>query len=164
MNPLNKKLSSLLIAVTLLFTHSTVLLAQEASGQPDWVAVQAIAKGKKVSIEMKSGDRIEGKIISSSDTGLELIRKKNPVSVKRTDIRRVHWLRSGSRLKAALIGAGVGAGVGAGAGAGFLHASGGSDSAAEYMAGITLAAAGIGAALGAIAGRGTKQILVYESR
>jgi len=164
MNPLNKRLSSLLIVVILFFTHSTVLLAQEASGQSEWGAVQAIAKGKKVAIEMKSGDRIEGKIINISDTGLELIRKKNPVGVNRMDIRRVYLLRSGSRLKAALIGAGVGAGLGAGAGAGFLHASGGSDSAVEYMAGITLAAAGIGAALGAIAGRGSKQTLVYESR
>lgn len=154
MNPLNKKLSSLPIAVILLFTQPTVLSAQEVPGQPDWAAVQAIAKGKKVAIEMKSGARIEGKIINTSDIGLELIRKNKSVSVNRTEVRRVYLLRGGSRLKAALIGAF----------AGFLHASGGSDSAADFMVGITLATAGVGAALGAIAGRGSKRTLVYESR
>jgi hypothetical protein len=117
-----------------------------------------------LAIEMKNGERIEGKLNNTSDTGLELIRKSTTVSVDRTEIRRVYRLSGGSRLKAALIGAGVGAGVGAGAGAGFLGATDGSDSAGHFMVGITLAVAGIGAAIGAVAGGGSKRTLIYESK
>ena len=156
---------SFLIAIVLLFTQPPAALAQDAQGQSDWAAVQAMAKGrKKAAIETKNGERIEGKISDTSDTGLELIRKNKTVSVNRTDIRRIYRLSGGSRVKAALIGAGVGAGVGAGAGAGFLSASGGSDSAGDFMIGITLALAGIGAAIGAVAGGGSKRTLIYETR
>jgi hypothetical protein len=158
-----KKLFALSIITVLLFTQSPAALAQDAPGQPDWAAVQAIAKGKKLAIEMKNGERIEGKLNNTSNTGLELISKNKTVSVNRTEIRRIYRLSGGSRLKAALIGAGVGAGVGAGAGAGFLGASGGSDSAGDYMVGATLVGAGIGAAIGAIAG-GSKRTLIYESK
>jgi hypothetical protein len=159
-----KKLLALTITAVLLFTQSPATSAQDAPGQSDWATVQAIAKGKKLAIEMKNGDRIEGKLSDASDTGLELIRKNKTVSANRTEIRRIYRLSGGSRLKAALIGAGVGAGVGAGAGAGFLSATGGSDSAGHYMIGITLAVAGIGAAIGAVAGGGSKRTLIYESK
>jgi len=138
--------------------------AQDAPGQQDWAAVQAIAKGRKLVIETKNGERLEGKLSNTSDTGLELIRKNKTVSVAGTDIRRIYRLDGGSRVKAALIGGGIGAGVGAGAGAGVLSATGGSDSAADFMAGMTLAIAGIGAAIGAIAGGQSKRTLIYESK
>jgi hypothetical protein len=159
-----KKLFALTITAVLLFTQSPAASAQDAPGQSDWATVQAITKGKKLAIEMKNGERIEGKLNNTSDTGLELIRKNKTVSANRTEIRRIYRLSGGSRLKAALIGAGVGAGVGAGASAGFLGATGGSDSAGHYMVGITLAVAGIGAAIGAVAGSGSKRTLIYDSK
>ncbi len=161
---MTKKLIAPILAIVLLFTQSPEALAQAAPGESDWAAVQAIVQGKKLAIETKNGERIEGKLSNTSDTGLELIRKNKIVSVNRADIRRVYRLSGGSRVKGALIGAGVGAGVGVGAGFGILGATGGSDSAGDFMAGITLAVAGIGAALGAIAGGASKRTLIYESR
>ncbi|MGH9835535.1 MAG: hypothetical protein ACREBD_15515 [Blastocatellia bacterium] len=159
-----KKLLAPAITLVLLFTQSPAALAQAAPGLSDWATIQAIAKGKKLAIEMKNGDRIEGKLSNTSDTRLELISKNKTVGANRTEIRRIYRLSGGSRLKAALIGAGIGAGVGAGASAGYLSATGGSDFAGDFIAGATLVVAGIGAAIGAIAGGGSNRTLIYESK
>ncbi len=155
---------SLLSLFLILTLSNQSILAQDAQGQPDWAAVQAVPAGQKLAIESKSGERIEGKLSSISDASLTLVSQNKTVSVNKTDVRRVYRLSGGSRLKTALIGAGIGAGVGVGVGFGLLAATGGSDESADIVAGCVLVVAGIGGALGALAGKGSKHTLIYDLR
>ena len=158
------KVFSLAFALTLLLTQPPTLLAQEATSQQSWAAVEALAAGDKLRVETKSGEHIEGKHTELSDSALTLSRKGQTMSLNRTDIRRIYRLGGGSWVKSTLIGTGVGAGVGVGVAAAALGATGGSDETAAFIAIVSLLGAGIGAAVGAAAGKGAKRMLIYESK
>lgn len=155
---------SLAFALALLLTQPPMLLAQEATNQQSWAAVEALSAGDKLRIETESGEHVEGKYVELSDSALMLSRQGRTLGLNRTDIRRIYRLGVGSRLKSALIGTGVGAGAGVGAAVAALGATGGSDESVAFIAVISLLGAGIGAAAGAAAGKGTKRTLIYESR
>jgi hypothetical protein len=158
------KVFSLAFALALLLTQPPTLLAQEATSQQSWAAVEALAAGDKLRVETKSGEQIEGKHTGLSDSALTLSRKGRTMSLNRTDVRRIYRLGGGSRVKSALIGTGVGAGLGVGGAAAALGATGGSDETGAFIAIVSLLGAGIGAAVGAAAGKGTKRTLIYESK
>jgi len=151
-------------AAVLLLTQPPVLLAQDAPGQQDWAAVQAVPSGAELVVETKAGKRVKGKLSNVSDLTLTLVRKNNPVDLDRTDVQRIYRRSDGARTKSALIGAGVGAGLGVGLAFAALHATGGSDEAGDLILQWGSLAAGIGAAVGAVAGSGHKRVLIYDAK
>jgi hypothetical protein len=160
------KLFALTLSVILLLSQPSFLLAQVASPPQDWASVEALAAGVNLQIETKDGKRLKGKLSSVSPTALELVTRNNgTTSVNKDVIRKIYQVsRSGSRAKSAAIGAAVGAGFGAGLSLVALIATGGSDDSGGILAKGILLGAGIGGGIGLAAGKGSRRVLVYESR
>lgn len=102
------------LVCVLLFVQPLILTAQTFVVQADWNAVKNVAAKSKLRVETKNGDRANGIVGDVSDSTLVLTQKGKTASFNRTDVRRIYVLKSGSRVKTTLIGAGAGAGAGAG--------------------------------------------------
>lgn len=159
---MKSKLFTLSITLLLAFAQASPAFAQTTGGGGNWSAVGELSRGDKLSVEMKSGERVEGKLSSVSDAALVISQDgSKTATLERADIRRVYHTRGSSRRKWALIGTAIGGGVGAGGG-GYLIARGVSEPA--VIVGGAALGAGIGAGLGAALGRDKKNDLIYEAR
>ena len=154
---------SLALAASLLLTP--VVSAQSAAG--DWSAVKAVEIGSKLSVKLKDGKTVEGRLTGVSNEELSLSVKNRATDLKREEVRSVHRVEGKSATKATLIGMGVGAGAGAAVG---LAADGASDSGGfetfdnVAAAALTVLGAGAGALTGFLIGRrGRKRVLVYQA-
>jgi hypothetical protein len=159
----NKLLIRFCLVVSLLLSP-TALLAQTANG--DWSTVRNLPTDTQVSVKLKTGKSIDGRIASVSDTSITLAGKKQG-EIRREDVQSVHQLIKKSAMPATLIGAVVGAGIGAGIGA----AAGATDNSGfeKVDHAVTAGLAVVGAVVGAVSGyfigrRASKRILVYESK
>ena len=146
---------------------STVTVSAQTTTS-DWSRVNAVAIGSDLSVKLKSGKTIKGRLNSVSDTTLSLTVKNAVQDLRREDVASVHEVTSKSAAKSTLIGAGVGAGAGAGLGA---LADSDDENSFDITDGRLLAAGGaiIGAGLGALTGfligrSGKKRVLVYEAK
>ena len=162
----SRTLASLMVAFTVLVSV-TPALAQQGNASSDWSTVMAISPGEKLSIELKDGKKIKGRLRTVSDSMLTLDRDSKTSDLSRDSISRVYRL-VGSAGKSVGKAAAIGAGIGAGAGVGVGIASGGYETLSRgEVAGILgLVGAGIGAGIGAIVGGlGSKEtrVLVYQS-
>jgi hypothetical protein len=119
---MKSRVSSLLIALVLLLTTSTIAPAQtNNSGQPatalnsqDWQGLRDLKLGKKILVELKSGGTVKGKLFSLEGTRLVLSDDGNAYDLEQREIRRVYELKGRwSRTKASRIGAIIGLVVGA---------------------------------------------------
>ena len=154
-----------------LFLAASLLLASAAPAQNgtaatgDWSAVKAISAGSKLSVKLKSGRTIEGRLAGVTDDALSLSVKSKPAELKREDVRSVYRLTGKSATKATLIGLGVGAGAGLALGAAADSSSDGFEGIdAAVTAGLTVLGAGAGALTGYLLGRrGGKRVLVYQA-
>ena len=159
----NKLTTSLLLMVVLLV--STVTASAQTS-TADWSRLNTVSAGSKLSVKLKSGKIVAGKLASVSDAALSLTVKDKPVDLKREDIASVYQVTKKSATKATLIGLGVGAGAGAAIGL----AGSGNDNGFDKIdhavtAGLTVLGAGAGALTGFLIGRsGNKQVLIYQSQ
>lgn len=160
------KLFAVTFTIVLLFSQSSFLLGQNTSQQQDWTVVQNLSTGIKLLVETKDGKRIKGNLNNVSATTLTLSRNQTTANFNKDDIRKIYQFSSGggSRAKSALIGTAVGAGVGAGGAAIALGSTGGSDDTTGILTTGILIGAGIGAVIGLVAGKGSKRVLIYESR
>jgi len=159
------KLFALTFTILLLLSQPSFLLGQNVPQQQDWTAVQNLSIGVKLLIETKDGKSLKGNLNNVSVTTLSLTRKNTTTNLNRDDIRKIYQLGSGgSRVKSALIGTAVGAGVGAGGAAIALGATGGSDDTTGVVTSGILIGAVIGAVVGLVVGKGSRRVLVYESR
>jgi len=154
-------LSLVLVASLLL---APVASAQTASG--DWSALKAVAAGSKLSVKLKTGKSVEGRLTAVSDDSLSLSVKNKPVDLKREDVQSVYQVGGKSATKATLIGLGVGAGAGAAAGAVADSSSDGFETIDNVAtAALAVLGAGAGALTGYLIGRSRrKRVLVYEAR
>jgi small nuclear ribonucleoprotein (snRNP)-like protein len=147
---------------------SMMLAAQTtAATTSDWSALKAVTSGSKLSVRLKNGKTVEGKLNSVSDAALMLSIKNSVQDLKREDVLSVYQLTKKSATKATLIGMGVGAGAGAaiGAAGGANDGSGFEKIDHAVTAGLTVIGAGLGALTGYLVGRGgSKRVLVYESK
>lgn len=165
----SKSLTS--IVLLLLLTLPSIGLAQNSSGQSaDWAAVRSLVRGEKLSVRLKDGKKLEGRLLDVSDSGLTIDRKGSPTDLDRQSVEKVYRLTPksvGKSIgKSALIGAGVGFGAGAGLG---IAAGTYEDLETTELIGIlggigAAIGAGVGAMVGAIAGSGNKKVLVYDSK
>jgi len=163
----NKLAISFALLVSILFSSLT-LAAQELKGLTtgDWSRLNTVATGTKVTVKLKNGKTIEGKLSSVSDTSLALSVKNRSVDLPRQDVLSVYQVTKKSAAKATLIGLGVGAGAGAAIGA---AGGDGNDgwvfiSKKQAAAGLSVLGAGVGALTGYLIGRGGhKRVLIYQA-
>jgi hypothetical protein len=159
------KLFAITFTIVLLFSQPSFLLGQSVSQQQDWTAVQNLSTGIKLLIETKDGKSLKGNLNNVSATTLTLSRNNTTANFNRDDIRKIYqFSRGGARVKSALIGTAVGAGIGVGGAAIALGSTGGSDDTTGILTSGILIGAGIGAVIGLVAGKGSRRVLVYESR
>jgi len=142
-------------------------VAQQGNASTDWSVVTAISPGEKLSIELKDGKKIKGRLRTISDSTLTLDRGSKTSDHSRDSIARVYRM-AGSAGKSVGKAAAIGAAIGGGAGVGVGVASGGyEDLSRGEIAGILGAVgAGVGAGIGAIVGglgSKEKKVLVYQS-
>jgi hypothetical protein len=161
-----KKLTITIILAASFLLPSATLAAQgqNAPATSDWSRLNTVASGSRVSVKLKSGKTIEGKMTAVTDTGLTLSVKNQPLDLKREDVFSVYQTARKSATTSTLIGLGVGAGAGAAIGlAGSNH-----DSFSKIdhavTAGLAVLGAGAGALTGYLIGKsGRKKVLIYQA-
>jgi hypothetical protein len=129
-----------------------------------WEGLKAVPPGDEVSVRLRNGQTLKGRLISVSDTALTLAQGKNTTDVSRADALRVHRVVSKSAKRAALIGLGIGAGTGLGGTAIYAHSGGRGGEADLWGLVAVVASAGGGALIGYIWGSRKQKALVYETR
>lgn len=158
-----------LVILTLIGNSMVSLAAQAVDPNRQWAEVRATPTGNKLSLRLKDGKKMEGRLVNINDSGLSIDRGSQTSDVSRDSIEKVYRVEAGSRgrsvAKGALIGAGVGFGVGAGVG---IAAGNYEDLETAELVGILGGiGAAIGAGLGALFasfGKKEKKVLIYESR
>ena len=143
---------------------SPVASAQTASG--DWSALKSVVAGSKLSVKLKTGKTVEGRLTGVSDDGLSLTVGGRPTELKAVEVLRIHRVGGSSAKKGALIGLAVGGGAGLAVGlAGSSADDSFNDLDAPVTAGLAVLGAGAGALIGYAVGRSRrKRVLVYEAR
>jgi hypothetical protein len=159
----NKLAITLALVVSILFSSVTLAAQQTRGSSTDWSSLSTVASGSDLSIKLKNGKTVDGKLGSVSESGLSLTAKNKSVDLKREDVLSVHQVFKKSATKATLIGLGVGAGVGAGIG---VAASNDDDFAKiDHVATavVTVLGAVAGGVVGYFVGKsGKKRVLIYE--
>lgn len=159
-----KKFACLVLTVLIM----NLMAAAFQKTTADWSAVRTLPAGSKLSVRLKDGKKIEGILVSVSDSGLTLTRNNQTVDLGQPDIAKVYQLipRSAGKSagRSALIGAGIG--FGAGVAAGGAIGSYEDIQTLESMAVLGTIGAGIGAVVGAIKGLVSKhrRALIYNAK
>lgn len=159
---------ALIICLALPIVAAAGQSKQSNTSSGDWSVVQSVPLGDKLSVKLKDGKKVEGRLRAASDTTLTLDRGNKTSDLDRNSIARIHRYVSSSVGKSIGKSTAIGAGVGFGAGAGLGIAAGQyEDIETAALVGIFGAiGAGIGAAVGVIVGAasatGRKKMLVYE--
>jgi len=160
------KQTATIVVLLLSFLLSPVTLVAQ-TGTNDWSRLSAVASETKLSVKLKDGKRVEGRLRSVSDTSLSLTVKNAAKEIRREDVASVHEVAKKSAKKATLIGLGVGAGVGAGLAIASERNENDTffETRDSVSAGFVALTAGIGALAGFLVGRtGNKRVLLYESK
>jgi hypothetical protein len=160
-----KKLTiSLMLVAALLLSSETASAQLSIAPSSDWSRLNAITAGSKLSVKLKSGKTVDGKLSGVSDTALSLTIKDKPVDLKREDVLSVYQITKKSATKATLIGLGVGAGAGLAIGLAGRSKDDLVNLNNPVTAGLTVLGAGAGALTGFLIGRsGGKRELVYQA-
>lgn len=161
---------SLILITSILLLPGSLVAQTSTAPSNDWSRLAAVESGSKLSIKLKDGKRVEGKLSNLSDTSLTLSVKNKPVELKRDDIRSVHQVKGRSTKKWTLIGMGVGAGATAAVVA--VGRANDDDTGFDFdklenaiHGGLVVAGAGVGAITGFFVGRTRrKRVLVYQTR
>lgn len=153
---------SLLLLVILI--HPTFAIAQGPVVGGDWTAVQEVAPGQELVVELKDGKSLKGKLNSATADELSIIRKNKSENIQRDRIAQVYRVKGkAEKGKYAAIGAGIGAGVGLGIG--LAQNSPPKDDGEIYPIVATPLGAGIGAAVGFLFGQTKrKRVLIYQAK
>ena len=110
-----------------------------------WEKLAALAIETLITVDLKSGDRIEGNFEGLSPSELSLRTGSAQAAIPRSEIQKITARQHDRRWNTTLIGAGIGAGIGFGT---VVARAGGWEKGEEFAAygwGISLLGAGIGA-------------------
>jgi hypothetical protein len=160
------KLAISLALLAAILSSTVRLSAQETkdAASSDWSRLNAVTSGSKLTIKLKNGQSIDGKLTGVSDTSLTLSVKHKSVDLNRQDVLSVFLVKKKSAAKATLIGLGVGAGAGAAVGVAGTREDGFAKLDHALTAGLTVLSAGAGALTGYLIGRsGRKRVLIYQA-
>lgn len=157
------KFFSVLMAVALIATQSSVALVNAQGSSTSWSAVQAVGVDERLIVKQKDGKTIEGKMIEANDTNLSLTRNGKVVNISRDSISQIlHSRGKAQKGKWAAIGAAIGAGTGAGIGG--IKTRDSFDDGEIYVVAGTIIGAGAGAVGGLIFGASRRsRELIYQS-
>ncbi len=161
-----KSIALITVVVALLLNSIPASAGQNASAE--WAAVQSLASGEKVKVELKDGKKVEGRLLNVSNTSLTLERKNKPTDFGRDSIAKVYRFVKKSAGRSIAKSTAIGAGVGFGAGLGVSLAAGqyedlDTGELVGILGGIGAAiGAGIGALVGSF-GSHERRELVYQS-
>jgi hypothetical protein len=160
---LGRRALAISLALTASMLLPSVAPAQTTAAQArDWSALKSVEQGSKLSVKLKGGKTVEGRLGGVTDAALSLSVGGKATDFGREDVLSVYRLKHKSAAPATLIGMGVGAGIGAAVGA-----SGDDDFVISRGAGaaaVGAVGAGLGALVGYAFGRGrSKRVLVYEA-
>ncbi len=164
-----KKLISFALILCMALPMAAIA-GQSGTVSNDWRAVQSVPLGDRLSVKLKDGKKMEGRLVAASDTSITLDRGKQTSDLDRNSIARVQRYVSNSVGKSIGKSTAIGAGIGFGAGAGVGLAAGQyEDIETASLVGILGAiGAGIGAAVGVLVGAasatGRKKVTIYESK
>lgn len=161
--------TSLILITSILLAPSSLVAQTSTASINDWSRLSAVGPESKLTIRLKNGKKVDGRLSSVSDGGLTLSVKDKPLEVKRADIRSVHQVKPPSTAKWTLIGTGVGAGATAAVVA--VARSNDDDTGFDFdklenaiHGGLVVVGAGVGAITGFFVGRSRrKKVLIYES-
>lgn len=162
-----KSRTLILTMVMLTFLMSvTPSLGQQVSVSSDWSVVTAIGTSEKVSVELKDGKKMKGRLRTVTDSMMTVDRGSKTTDISTDSIARVYRM-AGSAGKSVGKAAAIGAGIGGGIGVGIGIASGGYEDlgrgeVAAIAGGVGVIGAGIGALVGGL-GSKEKKVLVYQS-
>ena len=160
----NKITISVALVAALLLSSATVSAQLSTAPTSDWSRLNAVTAGSKVSVKLKSGKTVDGKLSGVSDSALSLTVKGKPVDVKREDVLSVYQIKKKSVAKATLIGLGVGAGAGLAIGLAGRSKDDLVNLNNPVTAGLTVLGAAAGALTGFLIGRsGGKRVLIYQA-
>jgi hypothetical protein len=155
---------SLTLVAALLLSSVTVSAQLSTAPTSDWSRLNAVTAGSKLSVKLKSGKTVDGKLSGVSDTALSLTVKDKSVDLKREDVLSVYQIKKKSATKATLIGLGVGAGAGAAIGVAGRSKDDLVNLNNPVTAGLTVLGAAAGALTGFLIGRsGNKRVLIYQA-
>jgi small nuclear ribonucleoprotein (snRNP)-like protein len=161
-----KQLAISIILLSSFLLSSLTLAAQDNTS--DWARLNSLTAGSKLSVELKNGTTVKGKLSSVSDALLTLTVKNAPMELRREDVLSVHQIVKKSAAKSTLIGLGVGAGAGAAIGIAADASSNdnGFEKIDNVAAGaVTVLGAAAGALTGFFIGRGSsKRVLIYQAK
>ena len=143
-------------AFLLLFSLMT---GQMNAAPSDWAAVQQLAPGQRIAVDLSTGGTVNGKLDHVTSDSVFVLRGSKTIEVKIADVDRLYSRKSGHGGRWALIGAAVGAAAGGAVGAGTMEREIGY---AGAVAGTVVLFAAIGAGLGYAFGHG-KSVLIYKA-
>jgi hypothetical protein len=154
----------LAVLLVILLAQQTVIIAQTSSGPlPDsWSEVSALQVGDELTIKLRNGRSVKGKLIYARDSELVLKDGKRDTALGRESISQVYRHMPKSRKKATAIGAAVGGGLGVIGGASADGAGDLSQPASTIFSGAVFA--GAGALVGWALGGGKKKVLIYQAQ
>jgi hypothetical protein len=156
--------TALAILLTVLLAQQTVIFAQTRSDPPadTWSEVKALQTGDVLTVKLRDGKSLKGKLVFVRDDGLALKDGKHDTVLSRESIFQVYRYVPKSRKKAMAVGATVGGGLGI---LGAASTDGAGDlpqPAATVMSGAVYA--GVGALIGWALGGGKKRVLIYQAQ
>lgn len=158
--------TAIILVLAALLAKPQVVPAQETPApiKGSWEALKAVPPGDELTVELRNGQTVKGRLSSVSDTSLTLAQGKKTTDASRADVLKVHRVISKSAKRATLIGLGIGAGIGLTASV-VAAKSGPGEGDADLGALIAgTIGAGVGALAGYIVGSRRHQMLIYETR
>lgn len=168
---MRKRVAALGIAVMLLLT-SSVTLTQGAQGTANpsadqWALVKSVPVGEKLTVKLWSGRTIDGRVLSVSDTTLQVSRKNQITDINQAEIQKIYRVFADSEVPKAF--GAVGSLVGLVAG--ILSAvtigmrEGTNNNGARVGLAVLIPAASIGGGLaGRAIGKRVARELIYEAK
>jgi small nuclear ribonucleoprotein (snRNP)-like protein len=161
------KLATLILILVTALGHSPVAAAQDVTVDRDWAAVIALPPGTRLSVKMKTGETVKGKISSVSGSVLTLLEGNSLIDLERARIKKVYRVGGRQVGKSTLIGLGIGTGTGVAIGSVVAATDGPSESGEGHLPIVVFGAGGaiIGTATGLVTGLfSRKKVLIYESK
>lgn len=159
-NRVRKSISTLLLAAFIL-THTTSIAAQQTIPiTGSWDAIRALPSLDTLSVNLRDGSKVKGRLIDVTDATLALSRGKKKTEIRRDSIIQIYRFVPRSRSRGTVAGAAVGAGLGV-----LTSMAGDSSSStgAAAIVGISVMT-GIGALIGRGIASAQERVLIYDAR
>lgn len=155
--------TALALLAAVLLAPQTAIIAQTSSDPPAaaWSEVKTLRVGDELTVKLRDGKSLKGKLVFVRDDGLALKGGKNDAVLSRESIFQVYRHVPKSRKKSIAIGATVGGGLGILGAASSDGAGDLSQPASTVMSAAVYA--GAGALVGWALGGGKKRALIYQA-